>query len=71
MSKILTLKSNDPGFYLTDGLKITGRAYIEVNGDCPDYLAHAVHEALGKGHIKLVASIYEHEQMFNLLKETA
>jgi len=69
MSKILALKNTDPGFYLTDGLKISGRAYVQIESECPPYIIHAFKEALDKGYIKLVASIYEHEQTFNLLKE--
>lgn len=70
MSKILTLRPGDRGFRLTDGVMLAPRAYFEISDECPASIRLSIERAVGNGYLRAVASVYEHEQVFNVLKDT-
>jgi hypothetical protein len=67
-SKLVTINPGQPGFLLQDGLTISPRAGFELSTNCPREYKLILAECINKGWIKPVATIYKHEQTFNLLK---
>lgn len=67
-SKLKTLRTDDPGFMLQDGLTISPRAGFEVSTNCPREYKLILSQCIDAGWIKPIATIYDHEQTYNLLK---
>ena len=67
-SKLRTLGPGDPGFMLNDGVVVSPRAGFEVSTNCPREYKLIFAECINNGWIKPVATIYDHEETFNLLK---
>lgn len=63
-----TLRPGDSGFLLYDGLTISARAGLEISTDCPREYIMLLEDCINKGWVKPIATIYKHEQTFNLLK---
>ena len=67
MKKIISIKQDEPGFYITEGVKMAGRAGIEISKDCPYQEAQIIHRAYAKGWIIPVANMLESELMWEEL----
>jgi hypothetical protein len=67
-SQLKTLRSSDPEFMLHDGLTISPRAGLEISTNCPREYKLILANCIDNGWIKPIATIYKHEQTFNLLK---
>lgn len=68
-SKLRTLKPNEPGFLLTDGLILAPRAGFEISNRCPKEYKMILQECLQYGWIKPIATVYDHEIFWNTLRE--
>lgn len=67
--KIKMILQDDPGFYITDGLAVAGRAGYILSPDCPQYCANVINKAWQQGWIKPVAHMLESEYMWEKLAE--
>ena len=68
-SKIRTIKPSDPGFMMRDGVVIAPRAGFEISVQCPREYKLIITECINNGWLKPVASVYDYEQTFDILKE--
>ena len=66
-STIREIRSDDPGFYLTDGVAVAGRAGIVVHPECPDDHAFVIRQALSKKWISLTSRVYDNELVWEEL----
>jgi hypothetical protein len=69
MNKIKTIRQDDPGFYITDGLTVAGRADFVVTPDCPPEHALKIRQAWTRGWLKSEAHMLESEYMWEKLAE--
>lgn len=67
--KIKTIRQDEPGFYIKEGIKMVGRAGIEITSDCPDYFKKIIGEAYSKGWLIPVANMLEAEYTWEKLIE--
>lgn len=68
-SAIRVIRSDDPKFQLRDGIYVGQRAGFEISQTCPkDYKDILVH-CIDNGWIKPVASMYDYEMTFAILKD--
>ena len=67
MKKIISIKQDEPGFYITAGVKMAGRAGFDISKDCPRYYSEIIHEAWKQGWIIPVAHMLESEYMWDEL----
>ena len=67
MKKIVSIKQDEPGFYITAGVRMAGRAGIEISKDCPYQEALIIHQAYAKGRIIPVANMFDSELMWEEL----
>jgi hypothetical protein len=63
------IKQGDNDFYMTDGLRITPRAAIEVSQRCPDNYKSLIMECMNHGWLKPVAYMKESEYIWEKLGE--
>ena len=68
-TKLRTLKPGDTGFIVQDGIVIAQRAGFEILTNCPREYKLILLECIDRGWIKPVATVYDYEQTFDLLKE--
>lgn len=66
-SKFRSIRSDESGFYISDGYTVAGRAGLEVSTDCPSDYKRMIHYAYEQGWITLVANMYDHEYMWDEL----
>lgn len=67
-SRLRTIKSTDPGFKLIDGPVLAPRAGFEVLTNCPREYKLIIQECIANGWLRPVATVYDYEQTFDLLK---
>jgi len=67
-SNLKTLKKGDPDFTLVDGPMIADRAGFEITDNCPREYMRIIQHCYQKGWLKPVATVYEHEMMWNALR---
>jgi hypothetical protein len=67
-SKLRTLEPGDSGFMLQDGITISPRAGFKISTNCPREYKLILSQCIDAGWIKPVATIYDHEETYNLLK---
>lgn len=60
-TKLRAIRQGDDDFYITDGTKLSPRAYIEVSDVCPTNIKLAIHRAMADGYLKAVACVTEKE----------
>lgn len=68
-SKIKMIIQDDPDFYITDGLMVSGRAGYILSPDCPPEYVRLIDHAWQQGWMKPVAHVLESEYMWEKLKE--
>ena len=68
-SKIKMIIQDDPDFYITDGMAVSGRAGFILTPDCPEAYTNMINHAWREGWIKPVAHMLESEYMWEKLKE--
>lgn len=66
-SKFKTIKSDESGFIISDGYRVASRAGFEISADCPSDYKRMIHYAYEQGWIQLVATMYDHEHMWDEL----
>jgi len=66
-SNIHTIRQDESGFYIDNGLTIAPRASIEYTNTCPGYVQQTINMAIAKGQIKLVANIKDNELVWETL----
>lgn len=69
MNKIKMILQDEPGFYITDGLMVSGRAGYIISGDCPPEYVRLIDHAWQQGWIKPVAHMLESEYVWEKLAE--
>lgn len=68
-SKIRTIRQDDPGFKLVDGLMIYPRAMVHILPQCPWQVRDQINFALAKGYLKLVAHVPDSELVWEVLND--
>lgn len=68
-SRLRTITKGDPGFMLKDGLVLAPRAGFQLLTECPREYKLIIAECINNGWLKPVATVYDYEQTFDLLKE--
>lgn len=68
-SNIRTIRQDESGFYIDNGLTIAPRACVEYTNTCPGYVQQTINMALAKGQIKLVANVKDNELMWETLSK--
>ena len=66
-TKIRAIRQGDNDFYISDGVKISPRAYIEISDACSPNLKLAIHKAMADGYLKAVACVKEKDFMWEKL----
>jgi hypothetical protein len=66
-SNIRTIRQDEPGFYINNGLTIAPRAGVEYTNTCPGYVQQTINMAIAKGQIKLVANVKDNELVWETL----
>ena len=67
--KIKTIRQDEPGFFIKQGVQMAGRAGIEISKNCPAQYAEIISEAYKRGWIIPVANMLESEYMWEKLGE--
>lgn len=68
-SIIRSIRQDDPGFYISDGYTLAGRAGLAISTDCPSDIAFAVRQAMSNKWITMVANVKDSELMWERLGE--
>ncbi len=68
-TRLRTVKSTDPEFTIVDGMVVAKRAGFEISQQCPYEYLMVIDECLRNGWLKPVATVYEHELVWNYLKD--
>lgn len=58
---IRTIKSDDPRFYIQDGMVTAPRAGFEISTSCPSEYRMIIMQALQYGYLKQVANVKDTE----------
>ena len=66
---IREIKQGDPGFYITDGMRVAGRAGLYIHPECPEEHAIVIHQALSRKYISLVSHVHDSELMWEELNK--
>jgi hypothetical protein len=69
MNKIKMILQDDPGFYITDGIALSGRAGFILTPDCPPEYVTMINHAWREGWIKSVAHVLESEYVWEMLSK--
>ena len=57
----------EPGFHMTDGVKLVPRAEIVVLKECPTNMVDMINYAIAKGYIQPVANVRDEELVWEKL----
>ena len=68
-SNVRTIKQEDTGFYITDGITVAARAGVIFDSTCPRYEEETIRRAFSLGYIKLVANVKDNELMWETLSK--
>lgn len=68
-SNVRTIRQDDPGFFITDGITMSGRAGVEFDPKCPKYEHDTIRRAFSLGYIKLVARVPDNELIWETLSQ--
>jgi hypothetical protein len=68
-SRFRTIRSKDPNFNLVDGMLVIPRAGFEIVKECPREYKLIIQDCLERGWLKPVATVYDHELTFDMLKD--
>ena len=66
-TKIRAIRQGDDDFYISDGVKISPRAYIEISDMCPANMSLMIQRAMAEGYLKSVACVREKDYMWEKL----
>ena len=64
-----TVRQDDPGYTVSDGLLVGNRACLEITRDCPPSVRSVIQEAHNQGWIKMCATFTEEEYAWLMLKQ--
>ena len=64
-----TVRRDDPGFYVSDGIMVGNRAFLEIAAECPENVRRMVQQAHSQGWIRMSATFTEEEYAWLILKE--
>ena len=65
-TKIREIRQGDYDFFISDGVKLSPRAYIEVSDVCPHNIKLAIHKAMADGY-----TMDQVKQKYNVSKKVA
>ena len=68
-SNIQEIREGDPGFYISDGYAIAGRAGLIIHPECPKDHAFYIHQAIARKYISLTSRVYDHELVWEELSK--
>lgn len=68
-SNIRTIKQDEPGFYIHNGITVASRAGIEYTSSCPAYVQQTINMAVARGYIQLVAHVKDNELVWENLSQ--
>ena len=66
---IREIKQGDPGFYITDGMRIASRAGLYIHPECPKEHAMFIHQALSRNYISLTSHVHDSELVWEELNK--
>ena len=67
-STLVTIRSDDPMFHITDGFVRAPRAGFHILPECPREYKMIIGECINNGWLKPVATMHDYEKTFALLK---
>lgn len=65
--KFKEVRQGDSDFFMSDGIKLVPRAYIEISDVCPSNLKLSIHRAMADGYLKVVACVKDKDYMWEKL----
>lgn len=68
-TKIKEIRQGDNDFYISDGVKLAPRAYIEISDMCPSSMKLAIQRAMADGYLKTVACVKTKDYMWEKLSD--
>lgn len=68
-SNIKEIREGDPGFYISDGMTIAGRAGLVIHPECPKDHAFYIHQAIARKYISLTSRVYDRELVWEELSK--
>jgi hypothetical protein len=68
VSKIRTVRQEDPKFMIQDGLVLCPRAGFEINKNCPREYRQIIAACIDQGWLKPVAHVYGKELTMDALR---
>lgn len=66
--KIRAIRQGDDDFYISDGTKLSPRAYIEISDMCPANMSLTIQRAMASGYLKAVACVREKDYVWEKLQ---
>lgn len=69
MTNIREIKQDEPGFYISDGRRIAGRAGLYIHPECPKTHAFYIQEALSRKYISLTSNVFDNELIWEKLSK--
>lgn len=66
-SNIKEIREDDPGFYISDGMTVAGRAGLIIHPECPKDHAFYIHQAVSRKYISLTSRVFDHELVWEEL----
>lgn len=66
-TKIREIRQGDDDFYISDGTKLSPRAYIEISNLCPSNMNLMIQRAIAEGYLKPVACVREKDYVWEKL----
>jgi hypothetical protein len=64
-----TVRRDEPGYTVSDGLLMGNRAFLEIDAKCPDRVRRMVQAAVNQGWIRTCVTFTEEEYAWLMLKE--
>jgi hypothetical protein len=64
-----TVRRDDPGFIVSDGLLMGNRAFLEITPACPVHIQAEIQESLNQGWIRMNVTFTEEEYAWMILKQ--
>lgn len=66
--EVKSIRQDDDGFMLNDGLVMYPRAMVHILPDCPSNIRHYIQWAISEGYLKTVAHVYGKELTMDKLR---
>jgi hypothetical protein len=68
-SDVRTIRQDEPGFFINDGITVAARAGVIFDPKCPRHEEAMIRRAFSLGYIRLVANVKDNELVWESLSQ--